>query len=119
VCVGATKKNPTKLPKAMAKKRASLIFSSSPSRAGVEGCPDARSVLLASGLRLRRSPGLAIRFDCFHIFEKAIRAAARPSHSGPNRTIQSSEQWHAPKISALQSRGGDGFAPSSLAQSLS
>src|SRR5579862_5657453 len=27
-------------------------------------------------------------------------------------------QWHAPRISALQSRGGDGFSPSSRARSL-
>jgi hypothetical protein len=63
----------------------------------------------ASGLRLRRSPGSAIRFDYFCVAAKAIGAAARPSHSGLNLAIQNSEQWHASKISALQSRGGDGF----------
>jgi hypothetical protein len=52
---------------------------------------------------------LANRFDRFHVAAKAIAAAARPSHSGLNLAIQNSEQWHAPKISALQSRGGDGF----------
>jgi hypothetical protein len=52
---------------------------------------------------------LAIRFDCFHVPAKTIGAAARPSHSGLNLAIQNSEQWHAPKIFALQSRGGDGF----------
>jgi hypothetical protein len=31
---------------------------------------------------------------------------------------QDQRQWHAPKISALQSRGGDGFSPSSRARSL-
>jgi len=49
---------------------------------------------------------------------KAIEVAARPSHSRLNLSIQSAEQWHAPNIFALQSRGGDGFAPSSLARSL-
>jgi hypothetical protein len=32
--------------------------------------------------------------------------------------IQNQRQWHAPRISALQSRGGDGFSPSSRARSL-
>src|SRR5580693_2995773 len=58
-------------------------FSPSPSRAGVEGCPnDARasSDACVSGLRLRRSPGLAACRDDLSDNENEIPAAARPSH---------------------------------------
>jgi hypothetical protein len=98
----------------MAKKRASLIFPPLPLARELKVVQTRMpgfdtDQAFASGLRLRRSPGSAIRFDCFYVAAKAIGAAARPSHSGLNLAIQNSEQWHAPKISALQSRGGDGF----------
>jgi hypothetical protein len=97
----------------MAQKRASLIFPPLPLARELKVVRRRAKHdvhwALASGLRLRRSPGSAIRFDCFYVAEKAIKTAARPSHSGLNLAIQNSEQWHASKISALQSRGGDGF----------
>ena len=65
-----------------------------PSRAGGKGCPRVRDRFRLGGCGLRRSPGSA-----------ALRRAAFPSrHSG---------QWLARNYSALQSRVGDGFAPSS------
>src|ERR1700733_5548942 len=91
-----------------------LVFmsSSSPSRAGVEGCPKSapRDVFSTaeSGLRLRRSPGLA-----------AI-LVVRPSHSGAGSRVRISDRNSGAHLAIppLQSRGGDGFSPSSRARSL-
>jgi hypothetical protein len=89
-----------------------FMVSPSPSRAGVEGCPVAARGRISprqlSGLRLRRSPGLAV-------------SAARPSHSVANSRgsrVNERNSGPRPKNPALQSRGGDGFSPSSRARSL-
>jgi hypothetical protein len=85
-------------------------FSSSPSRAGVEGCPQAR-----------RQGTLPL---CFRIETPPVSwLGRRPSEKGlrlglpipeSNREDLLPGQWLAPKnFSALQSRGGDGFSPSS------
>jgi hypothetical protein len=81
--------------------------SSSPSRAGVEGCPVWMHGCIHPGLRLRRSPGLAA-LHC---------GAAFPSCSEIFEELEQNSGTR-PTLTALQSRGGDGISPSSRARSL-
>src|SRR5713101_5857846 len=83
--------------------------SSSPSRAGVEGCPEKPGSISRAFWAADSAGLLAWRHN----------QTARPSRSDASALQHRLEQWPAlDYFSALQSRGGDGFSPSSRARSL-
>src|SRR5580658_10186556 len=89
------------------------MVSSSPSRAGVEGCPETHA------------PAVRIRIETPPVSwlggrSRKIRdcGAAFPSRRRIREDSANGSVARAENFSALQSRGGDGFSPSSLARSL-
>src|ERR1700722_4039704 len=102
--------------------RSEFHFFSSPSRAGVEGCPDTHSLFERLRVQIETPPvswlGGSPRIypSVFDEFE----AAARPSHPGCGSPRDPSPKKVASveNFPALQSRVGDGFSPSSHARSL-
>jgi len=71
-------------------------------------------------LRFRSVSWLGGLFGVIELAEDAQHQRGLPIASLESQlhATQNRRQWHAPKISALQSRGGDGFSPSSRARSL-
>jgi hypothetical protein len=80
-------------------------FSSSPSRAGVEGCPETST------------PSGRFRIETPPVSWLGSGPLLRPQrglpNSPPNRAIRRLISGSRRKNPALQSRGGDGFSPSS------